>query len=545
MSTRVGRARWGTPTPTSGRFVQPSRASIFPIPSNRISIIAIGANHVARPSSFGRRLSPVQHFTFRTGDQGAYHEDKLFRGLHPMMAKRVDLSRLSNFNTERLPTVEDVFLFRAVAKDNPKDERLIAVAEIRDVTPVRDASGHVVSVPHLERMLFETLSAIRAAQARRAPHERLQYNRILLHVWPALAFDNTDFSDVVRRLAPATEGLGIEQVAVLVRLLDPDTSELKDQVIRVSSTVGHGLHITMSDPTDAPIQTLSEYQQKVSQLRRRGLVYPYEIVRLMAPPPGTAGGDFPPGNFVEYDLDAGGKLVPVDRPQGKNSANVVVGLITNITPLYPEGMKRVVLLGDPSKEMGSVAEPECRRIAAALDLAEELRVPCEWFTHCAGAKIAMDSGTENMDWVSVVLRRLIEFTQAGHEINVVVCGINVGAQPYWNAEATMLMHTRGILVMTPDGAMVLTGKQSLDYSGSVSAEDNQGIGGYDRIMGPNGQAQYWAADIGEACKLLMAHYDHTYVMPGERFPRRAMTSDAFDRDMRLSPPTDRGLLFGG
>ena len=56
----------------------------------------------------------------------------------------------------------------------------------------------------------------------------------------------------------------------------------------------------------------------------------------------------------------------------------------------------------------------------------------------------------------------------------------------------MLMHTRGILVMTPDSAMVLTGKQAIDYSGGVSAEDNFGIGGYGRIMGPNGEAQYWA-----------------------------------------------------
>ena len=46
------------------------------------------------------------------------------------------------------------------------------------------------------------------------------------------------------------------------------------------------------------------------------------------------------------------------------------------------------------------------------------------------------------------------------------------------------MHTKGILVMTPDSAMVLTGKLSLDYSGGVSAEDNFGIGGYDRVMGP-------------------------------------------------------------
>ena len=102
-----------------------------------------------------------------------------------------------------------------------------------------------------------------------------------------------------------------------------------------------------------------------------------------------------------------------------------------------------------------------------------------------------------------------------------VAGINVGAQPYWNAEATMLMHTRGILVMTPDSAMVLTGKQSLDFSGGVSAEDNFGIGGYDRVMGPNGQAQYWAPNLAAARDVLMAHYEHTYVAPGETGPRRA------------------------
>jgi acetyl-CoA carboxylase carboxyltransferase component len=96
----------------------------------------------------------------------------------------------------------------------------------------------------------------------------------------------------------------------------------------------------------------------------------------------------------------------------------------------------------------------------------------------------------------------------------------------------MLMHTRGILVMTPKAAMVLTGKQALDYSGSVSAEDNQGIGGYDRIMGLNGQAQYWASDIDEACHILLRHYDHTYVAPGERFPRRSATIDPIERNIR-------------
>ena len=105
----------------------------------------------------------------------------------------------------------------------------------------------------------------------------------------------------------------------------------------------------------------------------------------------------------------------------------------------------------------------------------------------------------------------------------------------------MLMHTKGILVMTPESAMVLTGKQALDYSGGVSAEDNFGIGGYERIMGPNGQAQYWAPDLAGACEILLAYYERTYVAPGERFPRRAETADPVDRDVRAVAARGAGL----
>jgi acetyl-CoA carboxylase carboxyltransferase component len=107
----------------------------------------------------------------------------------------------------------------------------------------------------------------------------------------------------------------------------------------------------------------------------------------------------------------------------------------------------------------------------------------------------------------------------------------------------MLMHTKGILVMTPDSAMVLTGKMSLDYSGGVSAEDNFGIGGYDRVMGPNGQAQYWAPNLASACDILFAHYDHAYLAPGERFPRLAPTSDPDDRDVQSYPHIHPGMDF--
>jgi acetyl-CoA carboxylase carboxyltransferase component len=283
------------------------------------------------------------------------------------------------------------------------------------------------------------------------------------------------------------------------------------------------------------VPPLDDYRQEVLRAARRGNVYPYELTGLLAGPGGT---------FTEHDLDGSGQLVPVDRPKGKNTAALVAGVVRTPTVLYPEGVTRVVLLGDPTKSLGALSEPECRRVIAALDLATRMAVPLEWFALSSGARISMSSGTENMDWVAAALKRIVEFTQAGSEINIVVTGINVGAQPYWNAEATMLMHTRGILVMTPDSAMVLTGKHALDFSGGVSAEDNFGIGGYDRVMGPNGQAQYWAPSLPGACEVLMAHYDHAYVAPGETTPRRAATSDPIDRDISGYPHESAGSDFG-
>jgi acetyl-CoA carboxylase carboxyltransferase component/biotin carboxyl carrier protein len=477
----------------------------------------------------------VRHFTFRRTEGGAFAEDRIYRGIHPLVALRLELWRLQSFHLDRLESPEGVYLFHGAARENPRDERLFAMAEVRDLTSVRDDEGRIIQLPQLEHMLMEALAGIRRYQSRRAAGERLQWNRVLLGVWPPVDLRPDELTALVRRLAPLSEGLGLEKVAVRCRIPDRESGELREWVLEISNFEGSGMVLRFRKPKEVPVKPLREYAQKVVDLRRRGLPYPYEVVKRLAPPQREAAADLPPGEFVEHDLDAAGRLVPVDRPYGGNTANVVVGVVRNFTARYPEGMARVILLGDPSRGMGALAEPECRRIVAALDLARDMRVPLEWFALSGGARIAMDSGTENMDWIALVLRRLVEFTQGGGEVNVIVPGINVGAQPYWNAEATMLMHTRGILIMTPEGAMVLTGKQALDYSGGVSAEDNQGIGGYERIMGPNGQAQYFARDLSEACQILLRYYEHSWVAPGERFPRRAPTQDPRDRDVRAFP----------
>ena len=470
---------------------------------------------------------PVRYYTFRPdpADRTTLVEDTLVRDIHPMVGRRLNLWRLVNFEVTRLDAPGDVLLYECVARDNPADRRLVAAAQVRQMAVVRDETGAVVGLPHAERAVENCLEAIRRVRtARGRAASKLQMNHVWVTVWPAIEAELDHLTALRDKITPLSDGTGIEEVLAQGRVID-DHGVVHPIAIRFHARPDGGTTADVIEPPTKPLSPLNEYKTLVDRARRRGLVYPYELAPTL-----TRG-----GTAVEYDLDESGSLVAVDRPRGRNTAGIITAVVTTPTPLYPEGITRVVLCGDPTKALGALSEAECTRIIAALDLAERLAVPVEWYAVSAGARVSMTSGTENMDWVAAALKRIVEFTQAGGEINVIVAGINVGAQPYWNAEATMLMHTKGILVMTPESAMVLTGKQTLDFAGSVSAEDNFGIGGYDRIMGPNGQAQYWAADLAGAVEIVLAHYEHSYVVPGEPGPRRAPTEDPVDRDISSHP----------
>ncbi len=476
----------------------------------------------------------VGYYTFRP-DGGGVVEDRLVRGVHPMVGRRLNLWRLRDFDVTRLDAPEDVLLYRCVARENDTDVRLVALSQVRQLAIVRDDRGRVVALPHAERAIANCLEAIRRARAAAgSAGSRLDMNHVWIHIWPTIDADVEQLTALQTSIAPLTAGAGVEELLVEGRVSTREDGVAVPVVASFSYRPGTGVVSTVGPPPTERLKPLDDYAQKVLRARRRGLVYPYELQAMVAGQGGTS---------VEYDLDDTGRLAPVDRPPGLNKAGMLAGVVTTPTDLHPEGITRVILCGDPLKALGAVSEAECVRVIAAIDLAEQMQVPLEWFALSAGARISMDSGTENMDWVARGLKRIIEFTQAGGEINIIVAGINVGAQPYWNAEATMLMHTKGILVMTPESAMVLTGKQSLDFSGGVSAEDNFGIGGYDRVMGPNGQAQYWAPDLSAARDILMAHYEHSYIAPGEAGPRRRPTTDPSDRDVTTFPHTIEGNDF--
>ncbi|MFW5739611.1 MAG: biotin carboxylase N-terminal domain-containing protein, partial [Myxococcota bacterium] len=332
-----------------------------------VSQVVVSAAHPAH-------WRTIHYFTFDAADDG-YVEHEVHRGIHPMLAERLELWRLRNFKTRQLRARDDIYLFHAVARDNPKDERLFAFVEVRDLTAVRDASGQVVQLPHLERVYTEALAGIRDFQSRRSARQRLHWNRVVLYVWPEAGLSLRDVAKVSKQLAPLAKGLGLEKAVVRIRLPEAEPERTRDAVIHISNRVGTGMHLRIDELSDQPIRPLSAYAQKVVRMRKMGLVYPYEVIRMLTPAKGTEEAEFPHGTFQEYDLDDAGVLMPVNRAPGENKANVVVGVVTNFTAKHPEGMSRVIVLGDASREMAALAEPECRRIIKAIELAEEMRVP--------------------------------------------------------------------------------------------------------------------------------------------------------------------------
>jgi acetyl/propionyl-CoA carboxylase alpha subunit/acetyl-CoA carboxylase carboxyltransferase component len=456
-------------------------------------------------------------------------------GIDTELARRLELWRLELFDVEPLEVsgFSGIHAFHARARDDSGDERILCYAEVGDLgrgVPTRP------DLAVFEQRFHEVVEAMRSIQARHDPDHLLQWNRLVLYVRPPIVLSDDLLSEAVRRLAPETGHLGLDRVVVRFASVDAEAPGEAPRAIEIVASNPSGSRVEWSfrEPHARVLQPATPYVRRLTRARARGLIEPYEIVRLFTAAPQDEetklATPLGPGRFQEYEL-VDGRAVPIEREPGLNQAGVVFGVIETETRKHPEGMRRVLILGDPTKGMGALAAPECDRIVAAIDLAERERVPVEWIAVSSGARIAMDSGTENLDATARVVRRLVTFTDAGGEVNLILSGVNVGAQSYFDALATMGLHTRGVLIMLPSSSMVLTGRSALEASGSVSAEDENAIGGYERIMGPNGEAQYQATSLTDAHALLLEHYCCSYVAPGESGPRSFETKDPIDRDV--------------
>ena len=71
-----------------------------------------------------------------------------------------------------------------MARENPSDERLVAFAQVRDLTELRDHDGRLVALPTAEDTIAACLDSIRRAQSRRPARNRFSTNRIVIYIWP-------------------------------------------------------------------------------------------------------------------------------------------------------------------------------------------------------------------------------------------------------------------------------------------------------------------------------------------------------------------------
>ena len=460
-------------------------------------------------------------------------------GLPVDLARRIELWRLDRFELEpiEIERFEGIHAFHARSRDDPGDARLFCFAEVNDLG---SELPHAPNPTKFEQRFHAAIEAMRSLRGQRDPEHRLRWNRLYLFVRPALVLTDELLQNLLRRLAPETAHLGLEWVVVRlasVEKTDPDAEPRKIEVL-AGTPVGTRVEWSIREPHTRPLQPATPAERRMAAARARGLFYPYEVARLFAAEPdGTQGGlgsPTGPGVFEEYALYEG-NVARVVRDPGNNECGVVFGVITTPTVKHPEGMRRVLLIGDPTRGMGALGETECAAIVAAIDLAKREELPVEWVGVSSGARIAMESGTENLDATARVVRRLVTFTDAGGEVNLILPGVNVGAQSYFDALATMGLQSRGVLIMLPRAYMVLTGRAALEFSGGVAAEDEVGIGGYERIMGPNGYAHHQARTLPDAYGILLEHYATSYRSRGESGPRPYQTRDPDGRDVTLSP----------
>ncbi|HTI32358.1 MAG TPA: biotin carboxylase N-terminal domain-containing protein, partial [Miltoncostaea sp.] len=192
-------------------------------------------------------------FTFRPGEDGGMAEERVVRGIHPMIARRLRFWRLSAFDVERAPSAdEDTYLFHCRAPGNTKDERFMALAEVRDLTPLRTSDGALVALPEVEHILAGCLEGIRRCQAVRPARGRPEANRVLLYIWPTIDVPLHELTATAGRLAPMTVGLGLEEVLLCFNAADGVNGGTQEMALRLAYQPGAGVSVRLTDAPTEP-----------------------------------------------------------------------------------------------------------------------------------------------------------------------------------------------------------------------------------------------------------------------------------------------------
>lgn len=445
--------------------------------------------------------------------------------LHPHYYELFELERFCNFTLTHLDSPH--ILIKATGQND--DTRLI---------------GCLITNKKMLQSQFEAL-----LQEMERLSTGCYFNRILIQRVDS-AMTTKELEDLVLKYRPLLRKLHIEKVIA--------------HAIEVKEILSEQLKVSTLQMNQKPISPLSKIEQRERQIVSKGGVWAYRIPLLLTEIAKDFRekelGIYTPAQdegFIELDLDHSqtvihpttgsidynvGELIPVHRPIGQNEAGVVIGLHSLDLGLgYP--VKRILLIGDLShSSRGAIRGQECIRINAAIRLAAEEKIPIDWYAASYGVQIHRERGVEGLDAAASTLREIVDNCHhKGLQINFILDETNIGAQSYWDSMGAIVHDTSGILIMTPNGSMALTGPKSLacalygtvpseeigKYTDALYPKGLQSLSGHEFVHGPNSDSMLFAKDLHEASRYLLLHHYYGYLKPGQQLaPQRAPNRNA-------------------
>ena len=312
----------------------------------------------------GRRDRPVTYFTFRPGPDRRRRGRPGPRACTRWSDAGSTCGGCATSGSRRLEAPEDVLLYHCVAPDNESDQRLVALAQVRELAIVRDA-GRPRRRPCRRRSgpSLHCLEAIRRARAARGAAGRAAGHEPRL---PAhLAGDRR----TARRSWPRCSG---------PRAADGGRRDRGGRGAgphRGARRLGApGVALRFSYQRRGGRRRVRRRRRRPSGWRRWTTTRRRCCARgAAARPTRTSWCRCSPGRPAPSPSTT--STTPArwcrwtGRPAGTRPGSSS-GVADADPPRYPEGITRVALLGDPTKALGTVAEAECARVVAALDLAE-------------------------------------------------------------------------------------------------------------------------------------------------------------------------------
>ncbi|MFW5742247.1 MAG: biotin carboxylase N-terminal domain-containing protein, partial [Spirochaetota bacterium] len=151
--------------------------------------------------------------TYRRID--GWQEDERRRHFSPLFYRELRVQRLERFDFRVVYRSDAVFLVATTARDNPRDERLFALATASESAPELGSAGQIERVSEFDEVFMEAAFKMRSEQAHR--RRRLFWNRIIVHVRALVPLSAAQIKEYGNRIVPRTRELGLEKVVVYTR----------------------------------------------------------------------------------------------------------------------------------------------------------------------------------------------------------------------------------------------------------------------------------------------------------------------------------------